>query len=139
MQSCRDVMTQNPSTCAPDAPVTEAARLMEREGVGAIPVVADGRLAGILTDRDIAIRVVAGGRNPERTTIRDVMSGDPQTVKADDPVELALQTMEGSQVRRVPVIDEGGKLVGIIAQADVATRLGNDRQTGDVVEAISRD
>ena len=138
MRSVQDVMTRNPATCQPASPVLEAAQLMEREGVGAIPVCENGRLEGILTDRDIAVRVVASGKDPRQTTIRDVMTRDPQCVKTEDGIERALEVMEASQVRRVPVIDGSGKLVGIIAQADIATRLGDDHATGEVVEAISK-
>lgn len=137
-QSCQDVMTKNPTTCSPQSPVTEAAQLMEREGVGAIPVCDNGKLEGIVTDRDIAVRVVAGGRDPRQTTIGDVMTRDPKCVSADEPINRALEVMESSQVRRIPVIDGAGKLVGIIAQADIATRLNDDNATGEVVEAISR-
>src|SRR5688500_15431171 len=139
MQSCKDVMTKDPSTVSAQSLVTEAAQLMEREGVGSIPVCENGgRLEGILTDRDIAVRVVAGGLNPQQTRIADVMTRDPECVKADEPIDRALEVMESRQVRRIPVIDGGGKLVGIIAQADIATRLGDDHATGEVVEAISK-
>jgi len=138
MQSCQDVMTKNPSTCSTQSPVVEAAQLMEREGVGAIPVCENGRLEGIVTDRDIAVRVVASGKDPRQTRIADVMTRDPECVKADEPIDRALEMMESRQVRRIPVIDGAGKLVGIIAQADIATRLHDDNKTGEVVEAISR-
>ncbi len=137
MRSCQDVMTKNPTTCGEMAPVVDAAKLMEQEGVGSIPVCEDGRLVGIVTDRDIAMRVVAEGRDPQQTKIQDVMTRDPQTVSAEEPISRALEVMESRQVRRIPVIDGGGRLVGIIAQADIA-RLGNDDATGEVVEAISK-
>lgn len=132
-------MTKNPATCSSQSPVVEAAQMMEREGVGAIPVCENGRLEGILTDRDIAVRVVAGGMDPRQTRIGDVMTRDPECVKADEPVDRALEVMESRQVRRIPVIDGAGKLVGIIAQADIATRLNDDNATAEVVEAISKD
>jgi CBS domain-containing protein len=131
-------MTKNPATCAPQSPVTEAAQLMEREGVGAIPVCENGKLEGILTDRDIAVRVVASGRDPQQTRIQEVMTRNPDSVKADEPIDRALEVMESRQVRRIPVIDGSGRLVGIIAQADIATRLGDDHATGEIVEAISK-
>jgi len=139
MKSCQEVMTKNPATCEPQSFVTDAAKLMDSEGVGAIPVCENGKLEGILTDRDIAVRVVAGGRDPRETRIADVMTRDPDCVKADEPIDRALEVMESRQVRRIPVIDAGGKLVGIIAQADIATRLGDDHATGEVVEAISKE
>ncbi|MDQ3069743.1 MAG: CBS domain-containing protein [Acidobacteriota bacterium] len=131
-------MTKNPTTCNPASAVLDVAKLMEREGVGAIPICEDGKLAGIVTDRDIAMRVVAGGLDPKSTQVRDVMTSNPECVKADESIDRALEVMESRQVRRIPVIDAGGKLVGIIAQADIATRLGNDNATGEVVEAISK-
>lgn len=137
-RNVQDVMTRNPATCGETAPVVEAAQLMEREGVGSIPVCEDGKLVGIVTDRDIALRVVAGGRDPRQTKIQDVMTRDPQSVGVDEPIDRVMEMMESRQVRRIPVIDGGGKLVGIIAQADIA-RLGNDGATGDVVQAISKD
>ena len=136
-RNCQDVMTKNPTTCQESSPVVDAAKLMEREGVGSIPVCEDGRLVGIVTDRDIALRVVASGRDPRETTIQDVMTRDVQSVAADAPIDRALEVMESRQVRRIPVIDGGGKLVGIIAQADIA-RMGDDHATGEVVEAISK-
>jgi CBS domain-containing protein len=139
MRSCQDVMTKNPATCSSESPVVEAARLMEREGVGAIPVCENGRLEGIVTDRDIAVRVVAGGKDPRETRISEVMTRDPECVKADEPLDRALEVMESRQVRRIPVIDGGGRLVGIIAQADIATRLHDHDTTAIVVEAISKE
>lgn len=131
-------MTRNPATCGPQSPVTEAAQMMEREGVGSIPVCDNGKLEGILTDRDIAVRVVAGGRDPRETKIQDVMTRNPECVTASDSVDRAIEVMETRQVRRIPVIDGGGKLVGIIAQADIATRMHNHDQTAEVLEAISK-
>jgi CBS domain-containing protein len=116
----------------------EAAQLMEREGIGSIPVCENGKLEGILTDRDIAVRVVAGGRDPKATLIQDVMTRNPECVSASDSVDRAIEVMESRQVRRIPVIDGGGKLVGIIAQADIATRIHNHDQIAEVVEAISK-
>lgn len=139
MRSCQEVMTKNPATCSSQSPVVDAARMMEREGVGAIPICENGRLEGILTDRDIAVRVVAGGMDPRETRIGDVMTRDPECVTANESIDRALEVMESRQVRRIPVIDGGGRLVGIIAQADIATRLNDDSATAEVVEAISKE
>lgn len=136
-RNCQDVMTKNPATCQETSPVVDAAKLMEREGVGSIPVCEDGKLVGIVTDRDIALRVVASGLDPRQTKIQDVMTREVESVSADAPIDRALEVMESRQVRRIPVIDGGGKLVGIIAQADIA-RMGDDHATGDVVQAISK-
>ena len=137
MRNAQDLMTKDPATCLETSPVVEAARLMEREGVGSIPVLDDGKLVGIVTDRDIAVRVVAGGRDPQQTKIQDVMTRDPESVMVSDSIDRVMEKMESRQVRRIPVIDEGRRLVGIIAQADIA-RMGDDHATGDVVEAISK-
>jgi CBS domain-containing protein len=94
------------------------------------------RLAGVVTDRDIAVRVVAEGRNSNEIHTREVMSSGLTTVKPDDDVSRVMDLMKREQVRRIPVV-EGERLVGIIAQADIATDVGSDRKTGDVVEKIS--
>ena len=110
---------------------------MRDSDVGVVPVVDDAgsmRLAGVVTDRDIAVRVVAEGRD-RSTHVRDVMSAGLATVGPDDDLDRVTEVMKAQQVRRVPVC-EGDRLVGIIAQADVA-REGRDRKTGDVVERIS--
>jgi CBS domain-containing protein len=136
-KSVRDLMTSNPSTVDPGAPVAEAAKLMAREDVGIVPVVDGGRLAGTITDRDIAVRVVAEGKDPQSTKVGDVASQDLVTVDPQQDLDEALRLMAQHQVRRLPVVEEDGKLVGIVAQADVA-RQGKDERTGEVVEQISR-
>jgi CBS domain-containing protein len=110
--------------------------MMRDEDVGLAPIVEGDRLVGTLTDRDIAIRVVAEGRDPESTTAREVASTDVITIDPQGELDEALRLMAQHQVRRLPVV-EGGRLVGIVAQADVA-RHGDDRQTGQVVEQISQ-
>lgn len=138
MKTCKDVMTASPRVCAPADSLADVAKLMGTENVGSIPVVDRDRLEGIITDRDITVRAVAEGKDPRQTRVRDVMTANAECVRADEPVDRALKLMEERQVRRVPVIDGSGKLVGIIAQADVATRLGDDAETGEMVEAISK-
>jgi CBS domain-containing protein len=104
--------------------------------VGALPIVGeDGRLAGMITDRDIVVRGVAEGRDPETTRVSDFAEGKPVTVGADDSVEVVLATMSKHGVRRVPVID-GHDLIGVVSQADVARHLPEDK-VGDLVEALS--
>lgn len=136
MGQIRDLMTQNPTTCEPSTTVLEAARRMAQEDVGSIPVVEGDRFVGLLTDRDIVLRVVAEGRDPMSTTLRDVASTRLETVSPDDELDSALRKMASAQVRRLPVVD-GERLVGVVAQADVA-RKGEDTKTGEVVEKISR-
>lgn len=125
--------------CSIDAekPVAYAAKMMRDEDVGLAPIVEGDRLVGTLTDRDIAIRVVAEGRDPESTKVRDVASTDLVTVDPQQDLDEALRLMAQHQVRRIPVVEEDGRLVGVVAQADVA-READDRQTGEVVEQISR-
>jgi CBS domain-containing protein len=138
--TCQDVMTVEPTCCVPDDAVAEVARVMRAQDVGAVPVVEDRdsrRLIGMLTDRDLAIRVIAEGRDPEATSVRDVMSMNPIACRAEDVYQEALRAMGEHQLRRIPVVDGDGRLAGIIAQADVATRLAEPSTTGAVVEAIS--
>jgi CBS domain-containing protein len=136
---CGEMMTPNPTSCRGDQTVERAAMVMEQEDVGLLPVVAgDGaKLVGVVSDRDIVIKVVAAGRDPRSTAISEMMTADPVTCRPEDHAELALECMANHQVRRIPIVDGEGILVGIIAQADVATRLGRPNQTGQVVEAIS--
>lgn len=133
----REVMTSNPRTIAPSSTVEEAAKLMRDEDVGPIPIVDKGTVAGILTDRDIVLRVVAEGRDPSSTTAADVASRDLVTVDPEQTLDEALRLMAKHQVRRLPVCEEDGKLVGIVAQADIALE-ADDRSTGELVEEISK-
>jgi CBS domain-containing protein len=135
-KSISEVMTRDVRAAEPTTTVVEAARTMAKEDVGPIPVVEDGRLVGIVTDRDIVVRVVAEGKDPASTRVRDIASSDLVTVAPDADLDEALKLMAQKQVRRLPVV-EGDRLVGIVAQADVA-RIGSDKKTGEVVEEISR-
>lgn len=136
MTQIKDVMTSNPTTCEPQASVVDAAKVMAQEDVGSIPTVETDRLVGVVTDRDIVIRVVAEGRDPQSVTVGDVASRNLVTVSPDDDLDRALKLMAENQVRRLPVV-EGDKLVGIVAQRDIALQ-GADHETGQVVEQISR-
>jgi CBS domain-containing protein len=134
--SIKEVMTRDVRACEPNATVAEAAKMMAQEDVGPVPIVEDGRLVGIVTDRDIVVRVVAEGRDPNATTVKEIASTNLVTVSPDDDLDEALKMLAENQVRRLPVV-EGDRLVGIVAQADIA-RLGKDSKTGEVVEEISR-
>jgi CBS domain-containing protein len=134
-------MTSNPACCTPDQTVRDAAQLMREHDCGCIPVVQDKqnkRLVGVVTDRDIACRATAEGKGPE-TSVRDVMSSDPKTCRADDDVGLVERIMSNDQVRRVPVVDDRDTLIGMIAQADLALNQDaiSDKEVGKVVERIS--
>jgi CBS domain-containing protein len=133
-----DVMSANP--CAIDAskPVAYAAKMMKQEDVGLAPIVEGDRLVGALTDRDIVTRVVAEGRDPQSVPVREVAPTDLVTIDPQQDLDEALRLMASNQVRRLPVVAEDGRLVGVLAQADVA-REAKDKQTGQLVEEISKD
>jgi CBS domain-containing protein len=140
MPKCRDVMTREPVCCEPADSVTAAAEMMRHHDVGSLPVVdsrESRRLVGIVTDRDLVTKVVAGNRNVASATVQDAMTPNPASCGENDEVERAMSLMADRQVRRMPVVDESGRLSGIIAQADVATRVNRDQTTGRLVEAIS--
>jgi len=140
LTKCAEVMTREPVCCEAGDSIARAAQLMKSEDVGAVPVVESksGRqLVGIITDRDIVVKVIAEGRDIEGASVRDAMTQNPVTVREEDDVNRALSAMADRKVRRIPVVDGKGSLRGIIAQADVATRLHRDKTTGDLVEAIS--
>ena len=135
----REIMTKDPRTVTPDTGLQEVARLMQTEDVGIIPVVeAGGRnLLGVVTDRDIALRVVADGKDATSTKVGDVMSKGVRTCKEDDSVDDVMDVMGREQVRRIPIVDDRGALVGIVAQADVVRDAKNDRKAERTVEKIS--
>lgn len=140
MTKCRDVMTKNPVCAYPDDSVAHVARLMRSEDIGPVPIVKDDttkQLLGIVTDRDLAINVVAEERDPAKTRVRDVMTTDVVTCSENDDIDTALHAMSTNQLRRIPVVDNGNMLIGIIAQADVATRMHDTEKTGEVVKEIS--
>ena len=137
---CSEIMTKDPECCVPSDSVMKAAQLMKSEDVGPIPIVEDKeemKLTGILTDRDLAIKVVAEARDPKTTQVEEVMSEGLVTCRENDDVQSVLKLMEDNQIRRIPVVDQSNHLLGIIAQADVATHLGS-RATGRVVEQVSQ-
>lgn len=135
-KTVRDAMTSNPRTADPSQSLADAAQIMKTEDVGSVPVVADGRLVGMLTDRDIAIRAVAEGVDAQSINIGDVASREPVTVEPEQDLDEALRLMAAHQVRRLPVV-ENGRLVGILAQADVAME-AKEKKAGEVLEEISR-
>jgi CBS domain-containing protein len=123
---CREVMAENPICCLPEDNVAQAARVMRRERVGSVPVVTDElrkELIGIVSDRDLAFKVVGEARDAIRTHVYDVMTSTIFVCRDDDDVISALLAMEEHQIRRVPVVDHAGRLVGIISEADVSVRV----------------
>jgi CBS domain-containing protein len=137
MTKIRDAMTSNPCSVDADKPVAYAAQMMRDENVGLAPIVEGDRLVGAVTDRDIAIRVVAEGKDPKATTVLEIASTDLVTIDPQQNLDEALRLMAKHQVRRLPVVEEDDRLVGVLAQPDVAKE-GDDRKTGEVVEQISR-
>jgi len=136
-KTVREVMTSKLCSIDTDKTVTYAAKMMRDEDVGIAPIVEGDRLVGVLTDRDIAVRVVAEGRDPEQVKVTEVASRDLVTLDPQQDLDEALRLMAQHQVRRLPVVEEDGRLVGVVAQADVA-QLADERKTGEVVEQISR-
>jgi CBS domain-containing protein len=131
----QDAMTSNPTTITAETSLEEAAQLMKNEDVGALPIVDGERLVGMVTDRDIAIRGVAEGRTS--ATVGEIASKDVVTIDPQQGLEEAARLMAEHQVRRLPVCEEDGRLVGILAQADVA-QSGHDTLTGETVQQISQ-
>jgi CBS domain-containing protein len=129
-------MTSSPRSIDRNEPVVQAARLMAGENVGSLPVVDGDRLVGMVTDRDLVLQVLAKDLDPTKVTVAEVASENPVVAKPDEPLDAALQRMAQEQVRRLPVVDEG-RLVGILAQADVA-REAKAASTGEMVEEISK-
>lgn len=141
MMIASELMTANPECCLPTDSVMAAAQLMKTEDVGPVPIVENReemKLAGIVTDRDLAIKVVAEARDPKTTQIEEVMSEGLVTCRENDDVRSVLQLMEENQLRRIPVVDKNDCLKGIIAQADVATRLSGAQAAGEVVQRVSQ-
>ena len=133
----REVMTPDPTAIEPSTPLVEAARLMRDQDVGPLPIIEGERVIGMLTDRDIVVRAIAEGKDPHTVTAGEVASKQLITIDPEQPLDEAARLMAQHQVRRLPVCEEDGRLVGIVAQADIA-RQGHDVKTGEVVEQISK-
>ena len=140
-KKCRDIMTQDLVYCWPDDPVSKAAQLMKKEDIGPVLIVDNEKartLVGIVTDRDLALKIVGEGRDPQKTKVEEVMTRKLVTCHANDNVDNAIKAMAQYQLRRIPVVDDNNRLVGIISQADVATRVDEPEKTGEVVKEISQ-
>jgi CBS domain-containing protein len=131
----KDVMTAGPTSVASDEMVVEAARRMLSEDVGSLPVIDSGELVGMVTDRDVVLQVVAKDLDPHKVPVSDICSANPVTAQPEESLDEALQRMASKQVRRLPIVADG-KLVGILAQADIA-RTARPESTGRLVEEIS--
>jgi len=132
----RDVMTPTVESVTPEMDVVMVARRMKELNVGAMPVVEEGRLAGIITDRDIVVRVVAEGKNPQQEQARNCLTPSPTTISPDADVTEAAEVMAREQIRRLPVV-EGDQLVGFLSIGDLAVDVGKDRLVGDTLQQIS--
>jgi CBS domain-containing protein len=133
----RDVMTVRPRSVTPQTPLPEVAELMAEDDVGAIPVVDGDQLVGMVTDRDIAVRAVAKGKDPRGMPASDVASRELVTIEPDQNLSDALELMAMHQVRRLPVVEEDGRVVGVLSQADVAM-YAKEKDAGAMLEEISQ-
>jgi CBS domain-containing protein len=136
-KSVKDAMTSNPCTIDADKTVDYAAKMLKDENVGLAPIVEGQRLVGTLTDRDIVLRVVAEGLDPKTVRVREVASTNLITIDPQQDLDEALRLMASHQVRRLPVVEEDGRVVGVLAQADVAQE-ANEKEVGAMVEEISK-
>ena len=133
----RDIMTADPACIAASDSIVEAARIMKREDAGVVPVVDGDKLIGIITDRDIVVRLVAEGRNPLDCKINEAMTKNIRSVSEDATVDDVLDVMRSANVRRVPVVDRNGRIAGIVAMADLTIETKEKGKVGDVVQNIS--
>lgn len=142
MKKCKDIMTEDVVTATPEDTIIRAAQLMKTEDIGPVLVVNNNEsktLVGIVTDRDIVLKVVAEGMDAQNTRVGDVMSKKLVTCRSDDNVDVAMKAMAQFQLRRIPVVEDTMRLVGIISQADVATRADAPKKTAEVVKEISEE
>jgi CBS domain-containing protein len=141
MKTCEDVMTPKPVCCLPTDNVLFVAELMKSEDIGAIPVIENmetQKLIGIITDRDLALRVVAQGLDTNSTRVESVMTRKVVTCRSDDDLQRAVDAMAEKQLRRIVIVDNANKVLGVISQADVATRVNQPVKTAEMVKEISQ-
>ena len=141
MKTCAEIMTPNPFYCKPTDNVISVAELMKHENVGSVPVVENDqtqKLIGIITDRDLAMKVVGEGLEAKSTKVEAVMTRKVVTCRSDDELQVALDAMSENQLRRIVIVDNVNKVLGIISQADIATRVNQPEKTAEVVKEISQ-
>ncbi len=136
-RSARDVMTANPTTVSGKDSIRDAARIMAREDTGVVPVVDGRKVVGMVTDRDIVVRLVAEGKDPADARVNDYMTKSVRSVKEDMPVTEVLSVMSSAQIRRVPVVNASDELVGIVSIGDISTESNQDGNVGKAIEQIS--
>jgi CBS domain-containing protein len=134
----KDVMTKTLEEIGPQTSLKDAAAKMKSLDIGALPVCENDKLVGMLTDRDIAVRAVADGKDPRQTCVRDAMTSGAVWCYEDDDVRDAARIMEEKQIRRLVVFDHNNRAVGIVSLGDIATRLGNEQISADVLEQVSQ-
>jgi CBS domain-containing protein len=141
MKTCNEVMTKNPTCCLPLDSVSKAAQLMKAEDVGSIPVIENEKtkkLIGIVTDRDLALHVLPDEHNVKSMKVQDAMTHEVITCRETDDVQKAVDLMANHQLRRIPIVDHDHNIVGIISQADIATRVNKTEETAEMVKEISQ-
>jgi CBS domain-containing protein len=138
-EKASDVMTANPQAVTEKQTIREVARLMVDKDCGALPVLGENgrKVIGMITDRDIVVRLVAEGKDPSSSKVSDAMSRNAKTIGEDMPLQQVMDLMSKEQVRRVPVVNKNGELVGIVAVADLANQTSDDRKLGQTVNNIS--
>lgn len=141
MKKCNEVMTKEPVCCLPGDTAAKVAQLMQRDNLGSIPVIENDqtqKLVGILTDRDLVLKVIAKGQDAKTTKVETIMTRQMVTCQAEDDVQQAVDAMAKHQLRRILIVDNDHKIVGIIAQADIATRVNQPAKTAEMVKEISQ-
>lgn len=141
MNKCKEIMTQSPLCCVPEDLPEKAVEIMKAQNVGSIPIInnyVDQKLIGIITDRDIALKVVGMGYDPKQTFLHEIMSKDPFYCNENDDVDLALELMAEHQIRRIPIVDGEGRIKGIIAQSDIALSNEESQMKLETIEEISK-
>jgi CBS domain-containing protein len=133
----KTIMTPKPECVSPEISLQDAARKMRNLDVGPLPICDNDRLAGMITDRDIVVRAVAEGRNPQTTKVREVMTEEAVYCFEDQDIEDAARTMQERQIRRLLVLNRNKRLVGIVSLGDLATESGDTQQSGEVLQDIS--
>lgn len=137
-QHVRDVMTSNPKTVTDKDSVLDVARIMRDLDTGVVPVVDGKKIIGLITDRDIVVRVIADGKDIKNARVSEVMTKQVRTVNEDASVREVLATMGGSQIRRIPVVNRDNELVGIVSMKDISVETNQDDKVGKAVESISK-
>jgi len=136
-QSVRDIMTANPSTVSEKDTIRDAARIMADQDTGVVPVVNGKKIVGMITDRDIVVRLVAEGKDLSGASVREAMTTSVRSVRDDSSVDAVMEMMSNAQVRRVPVVDKNDELVGIVSFGDIATETNKSSKVGKAIEEIS--